>query len=45
MSIDIKLAELYDTSTNYIFGPTDEKEKYPKKMIPLILNFDPLPVK
>ncbi len=27
----IKLAELYDTSTDYILGLTDVRERYPKK--------------
>ena len=31
VSIIIKLAELYDTSTDYILGLTDEKTKYPYK--------------
>ena len=31
VSIVIKLAELYGTSTDYILGLTDKKEKYPNK--------------
>ncbi|WP_303835560.1 helix-turn-helix domain-containing protein [Ruminococcus flavefaciens] len=31
VSIIIKHAELYDTSTDYILGLTDEKTKYPNK--------------
>lgn len=31
VSIIIKLAELYGTSTDYILGLTDKKEKYPAK--------------
>ena len=31
VSIIIKLVELYDTSTDYILGLTDEKTKYPNK--------------
>lgn len=31
VSIIIKLAELYGTSTDYILGLTDEKTKYPIK--------------
>ncbi|WP_294750104.1 helix-turn-helix transcriptional regulator [uncultured Ruminococcus sp.] len=31
VSIIIKLAELYGTSTDYILGLTDKKEKYPNK--------------
>ena len=31
VSIIIKLEELYDTSTDYILGLTDEKTKYPNK--------------
>lgn len=31
VSIIIKLAELYGTSTDYILGLTDKKEKYPDK--------------
>jgi transcriptional regulator with XRE-family HTH domain len=31
VNIIIKLAELYDTSTDYILGLTDEKAKYPIK--------------
>lgn len=29
VSIIIKLAELYNTSTDYILGLTDERERYP----------------
>ena len=31
VSIIIKLEELYGTSTDYILGLTDKKEKYPDK--------------
>lgn len=30
VSIIIKLAELYNTSTDYILGLTDEKSRYPE---------------
>ena len=33
VSIIIKLAKLYHTSTDYIFGLTDIKEPYPRKKL------------
>ncbi len=31
VDVVIKLAELYDVSTDYLFGLTEEKKPYPKK--------------
>ena len=33
VEVRIKLAELYNTSTDYILGLTDEKAKYPSKKL------------